>query len=469
MNDEKLNHSPRNHPLSFPAGIMTSKNWYSLAIAGSGVREESQASDIPEIEIQARWYAGEFGTRWVTTDGVPVRIIDFGEWNREPGPDFTGATVVFDDGEIQRGDVEIDTDVRDWENHGHARNPSFERTILHVFVTRAPQTFFTRTPGNRLIRQVQLNLAETSGKRRFSGIPQTIPVCKSRAHAEALLLAAARHRMDRKAAALARCATACGEEESLFRALATALGYKRNKLPFLLLAERTGIRSSSGPSGEALLFGLAGFLAGTEPAVAAKPVKEYLRGIWEHWWTLRAARSRLVLDPALWTFGGVRPANHPHRRVAALSAIATHWKPIIQALNDGNRDDFVARMQGLQHPFWSRHFTLTAATLTTPHALIGGQRVLDMLLNVFYPHAISKSATAWDALMDESGPEAGRGLASLADRFFPNLGIDRKFLARAAYQQGLLQLDADYQSAPDPERFITQIQMHLAGEFQPTE
>jgi hypothetical protein len=165
----------------------------------------------------------------------------------------------------------------------------------------------------------------------------------------------------------------------------------------------------------------------------------------------------------------VRPANHPHRRVAALAAIATQWKPIFQAINDGSRDDFVKRMQGLQHPFWSRHFTLSASTLDSPHALIGGQRVLDMLLNVFYPHAVAKSANAWDGLMAETGPEAGRGLASLADRFFPDLGLDRRFLARAVYQQGLLQLDADYQSAPDPERFVSQIQMHLAGEFSSAE
>src|SRR3954454_21977421 len=89
-----------------------------------------------ELESQARWFAGEFGRKFVSTVGDKVEIIQFGTWNRESGPDFRDVVVRIGDAETIRGSVELDLLDRSWETHGHAANPMFEDAVLHVFVEK---------------------------------------------------------------------------------------------------------------------------------------------------------------------------------------------------------------------------------------------------------------------------------------------------------------------------------------------
>src|ERR1700686_5794321 len=49
-----------------------------------------------ELEWQAMWYSGAFGTTFRTVSGSLVEIIQFGFWNREPGPDFVHASLRMD-------------------------------------------------------------------------------------------------------------------------------------------------------------------------------------------------------------------------------------------------------------------------------------------------------------------------------------------------------------------------------------
>src|SRR5260370_35135024 len=57
-------------------------------------------------------------------------------------------------GEPIYGCVEVDLLDFSWETHGHATNPAFEATVLHVFVERSDRAFFTRTQSNRNVPQV---------------------------------------------------------------------------------------------------------------------------------------------------------------------------------------------------------------------------------------------------------------------------------------------------------------------------
>ena len=56
---------------------------------------EGPLLDVPrqfdELELQAHWVAGDFGRDFITTAGDTMRIVQFGVWNREAGPDFTDA------------------------------------------------------------------------------------------------------------------------------------------------------------------------------------------------------------------------------------------------------------------------------------------------------------------------------------------------------------------------------------------
>jgi len=103
-----------------------------------------------ELELQARWFAGDFGRSFTSTRDNKIDIVQFGTWNREAGPDFSDAAISINGGEPMRGSIEIDLLDRNWELHGHATNPAFEQTVLHVFLENSSREFFARTRSNRV-------------------------------------------------------------------------------------------------------------------------------------------------------------------------------------------------------------------------------------------------------------------------------------------------------------------------------
>ena len=90
--------------------------------------------------------------------GALVEIIQFGFWNREPGPDFVRAAVRVDGEQTIEGDIEWDMHVADWEHHGHSQNAAFDQVLLHVFLHKGVANHFTRTTQNREVIQVHLQI-----------------------------------------------------------------------------------------------------------------------------------------------------------------------------------------------------------------------------------------------------------------------------------------------------------------------
>src|SRR5213595_307233 len=201
-----------------------------------------------ELELQARWFAGDFGKEFVSTNGDKIDIVQFGIWNREAGPDFRDAGIRINGGEPIHGCIEIDLLDRSWESHGHATNPAFEVTVLHVFVERSDRAFFTRTLSNRNVPQVRID--PTTLPEAFNA---NIPLaCPGRCQAplkdlpeqrvRSVLDAAAQFRLQQKAARIYRKIDDHGRDETLFQEVAAALGYKENKLPFTLIAQRLSLK-----------------------------------------------------------------------------------------------------------------------------------------------------------------------------------------------------------------------------------
>lgn len=60
------------------------------------------------------------------------RIVHQGKRNGGPGPDFLGAAIVFPDGRMRRGDVEIHLRREGWLQHKHRWDPRYRQVILHV-------------------------------------------------------------------------------------------------------------------------------------------------------------------------------------------------------------------------------------------------------------------------------------------------------------------------------------------------
>ena len=117
---------------------------------------------------------------------------------------------------------------------------------------------------------------------------------------DSILAAAAQFRLQRKTLRLQRLSELHGTDEALFQELAGTLGYKKNKLPFTLLAQRLPrqILRAQPNEIEAVLFGVGGFLDTPDLARFEPGTRQYLRVLWDQWWPRRAALERLILPRA---------------------------------------------------------------------------------------------------------------------------------------------------------------------------
>ncbi len=68
---------------------------------------------------------------FISTDGRIIDVLEFGEWNKNSGPDFLFARIKIDD-IIFAGNIEIHTKASDWFFHNHSGNPEFGNLILHA-------------------------------------------------------------------------------------------------------------------------------------------------------------------------------------------------------------------------------------------------------------------------------------------------------------------------------------------------
>ena len=446
-----------------------------------------------ELELQARWFAGDFGKHFVSTAGDQIDIVQFGTWNREAGPDFRDAAIRINGNEPVRGCIEIDLLDRSWETHGHATNPAFEATVLHVFVERSDRDFFTRTESNRNVPQVCIDLA-TLPEAFNANVPLARPgrcqaplkdlpeerVCN-------VLDAAAQFRLRQKANRIRNKIDAHGRDETLFQEIASALGYKENKLPFTLLTQRLPLQflRENVRNCEALLFGAAGFLETPDLDTYKKSAREYVRQLWDRWWPHRDELQRLMLPAKVWRLSSTRPLNHPQRRLAALATLVREWPafrrsidlvprlpspPASVALRRGRQSSPTVRggsfslgekarmrdphgfFEALQHPFWNFHYTLTSEASPKKMALIGDSRVADILANVLFPfwvaHDLETSTPpgtrVWAEYAKLPAQLSNRRLETAATRLFGNDSRRQQFLKTVAHQQGLLQIYEDF-------------------------
>lgn len=415
---------------------------------------EPPLSPLPaELELQALWFAGAFGRDFQDDSGATIRIVQFGEWNRSAGPDFLHAAVEIG-GSLREGPIELDLRPSDWEAHGHGADPAFEETVLHVVFAASGAESFTRTAGHRQVSRVtisrqQIEEALLRPKREtaiarpgrcvhpLAGMP---PVAVA-----ALLREAATHRAALKAARLLRTADAHGRDAALYQAVAETLGYRANALPMRLLAQRlpvSALRESNGET-EALLFGAAGFLSPDLHEKAPADTREHLRALWDTWWKARGRWESAHAIP--WKAGGQRPANHPHRRVAALAALAKDW-PRFRKLAFSRPLDVkgtIAYLSKLEDPFWTKRHTLSSAATARPVALFGKARAIELLANHLFPLALHEDEP-FDNYLKLPAGSINEHVLRCAIRLFGSEDAAGTWLKKAAHHQALIQIYRDF-------------------------
>ena len=468
-------------------------NYYALARERCSVlpllRDAGDAP--PERLLQAIWLHQRFHRdRLQTLDGQHVFVLHPGFASLEGGPDFQGALLRFGDDAPRRGDVEVDVRAGGWKAHGHDRNARFNNVILHV-VWEADRTSFGVLPssGGRGTAREKGNLQATR--------PPVLPICKaldapigelamwfggestgalpenlrgrcsaplrglSPERLTALLHEAAAVRLHIKASQFQARARAAGWEQALWEGLFRALGYKHNVWPMHWLAERRARWAEGQPPVKTLqsrLLGLSGLLP-SEAGQIGSTADRYIRRVWDEWWREREALDDCRLPRNAWHLHGLRPANHPQRRLA----LAAHWvadESVVPRLEHWCTlqlkpallvDSLHEILQVPRDDFWSWHWTLRSAALAKPQPLLGSTRVTDLAVNVIVPWLLARAVEGDNERVHKSLEERYFRWPAAEDNSVLRLarqrllgGVAPSLIRGAAAQQGLLQILRDF-------------------------
>ncbi len=260
-----------------------------------GARRQMNRSGalLPERLLARLWRAKE-GRSLRTVDGRRLKVLYAGRPAPGHGPDFQDAVVRMD-GERATGNVELHRRPSDWHAHGHDTDPAYDDVMLHV-VAQAEGT----GPG--------LPLAELRGAGGLGPVEPPLMSRLARASSGELrqmLVRSGMARFRERVQAARRGVEEAGAEQTLHEAVFDALGYAENRAPF-------------------------GWLARAVPAAAVRRLAVALPGA-----ERARAIERLLLDasglegpapPAgderpAWKTAGVRPVNHPRRRIRGAAAL----------------------------------------------------------------------------------------------------------------------------------------------------
>jgi hypothetical protein len=213
---------------------------------------------------------------------------------------------------------------------------------------------------------------------------------------------------------------------------------------------------------QARFLGVGGLLP-DELTRAEKSTDSYLRRIWDFWWRERDAFSEVIMPRAAWRFHGLRPANHPRRRLA----LASHWladKKFVEKIESwivaekgGEKSPYAACrelkeiLQVERDDFWSWHFTFKSPRLKKPQPLLGDGRVTDLAVNVILPWLWMRAAEGGNKKIQSEVERRFFGWPPAEDNSVLKLARQRllgtsnaKILKTAAAQQGLIQIVRDF-------------------------
>lgn len=281
-------------------GAMSEAGWQ----ASDGVPARDAVAELqglygpfafPEKLLQKIWLRGDYARESASTiEGKRVRVLHPGRWNLLGGPDFRGARLRFGDGAERVGDVELHLHASDWAAHGHARDRAYDEVMLHVVLFPPPAGHVTRGATGESIPVLALlplllhdleeyateEVVETLAKRPSARITEKLaplPLGELREligkHAEARWrqkVHFARMRLQR-----------LGWESACHHVALEILGYRFNRAPMLRIASRSPL--------------------------AAWRAETF------------SAEAEFKAEEEAWSLQGLRPANHPRRRLRQYS------------------------------------------------------------------------------------------------------------------------------------------------------
>lgn len=257
---------------------------------------------LSERVVQKVWLQQDFATKGLkTASGKQLKIKHPGRWNFQEGPDFKEARIVLDGTEII-GDVEIHLNLMDWNHHQHGSDTNYDRVVLHVVlylesINQVAQVQTTRGKVPEMLHLMPLMsqdlesyamdeaLLKLERHNELQWVMQFLefPIGK---RLEILQQQAYKRWQQKLKYAKQRLETE-GWEAACHSYALEVLGYKRNRTPMLRLAQKYPLKQ------------MQGMLHKHETQNAPSLTAEQL----------------FCEEAPSWKLNGLRPANHPRKRL----------------------------------------------------------------------------------------------------------------------------------------------------------
>ncbi|MFC1908739.1 DUF2851 family protein [Chloroflexota bacterium] len=406
-------------------------------------------------------------TDLITEDGEPVRIIYPGRVNGDQGADLLDAVVATSQG-LRKGDIEVHVKSSSWWAHQHHRDPAYNRVILHVVFWNDTGEATNLQNGEN---SPTLALHRYFKKPAVSSNNPVIPCFRAMERwyvgfLDEFLDCAGMERFFTKANAFQTDFAQLEPEQSLYRGIMGALGYAKNKSPFLELARRLPLQvlgpvtQGEIPEGEhlarqqALLLGTAGLLPSQHTRWQQGNIDtngwiDKLESLWLSFHPTEAMSS----DD--WNFCKVRPNDFPTRRLAAMSHLLLRHK------EKGILKEIVGRIREIPadkgHHELARMLLVTAVShragnfglllpsRRTVPTLLGARRAADIIINIILPFVFSWGIFTSQAELTAKSLALYRHYPRLATNAIERhmgyqLGFNGDLVNSAQRQQGLLHI-----------------------------
>lgn len=413
----------------------------------------------------------------LTRSGKRIHVIHPGRKSNDSGPDFSDALITID-GERVKGSVEIHVNSRQWQAHGHHKDPGFNDTILHVVMwDDGEETTLLhskeRIPVLALSPYLHGSTEELGQLVRSALVPEE-PCRKAfkrggRASVLDALNKAGEERFYSRVGKFKAAMKLNQAEQVLYEGMMAALGYAKNKEPFEELARTMSLRLLSNFASrgaiieiQASMLGAAGLLPmdfpmGTRKTQACADDSMELDRLQQTWTSLEFKET---VGRSKWRFFRVRPENSPTRRIIAFSHILAGCRGklmrsmlsrLSQSTASKAQKDLELGLMVKTDGYWASHFHFGIEAGWCP-TLIGRSRARDIIVNVLLPFSFAWSQANSDSWLRNRSRELYLSHPKLQENWITRymgmqiLGDEREAVVSrsACHQQGLIHLYRTY-------------------------
>lgn len=459
---------------------------------------------IKEELVRCIWFGQHIKKdRLFTDDGSRLEILSPGWWNSEGGPDFKHAEILLEGKGLVKGDAEVHVLSSDWKRHQHERQSTYDTVCLHVVLWNDTQGEYIKNCGGQFIPQLTLSKyldtelddlvdmidieSYLKGKKVNPGHCQT-EIASRQGNEQWIgnfLDFAGDERILRKAKRYETWLEKGTFEQVCYEAVMESLGYKNNKVPFLTLATRVPLEDiryfipedasvqNKKISIQSMLLGMAGLLPqqGNGTPSYDKETAEYLHDVEQVWGELRRKTGRVPMTKTDWNYAGIRPANFPERRIAAIAGILSECSSrsifrkilwVVEKVENYQEEHAIIKtitqeipslFLHVSDPYWSYHYIWNGKRLAKPVTLLGKERVSHIFINVVLPllllyarrHNKRKMEKILHLIYRNYSPLPGTSVTKfMCNRIFGQTNVAKRLINSVRRQQGLYQLFKDF-------------------------